>query len=404
MKQVLLGGESYNDRTLSRFFILHGAVLPVTLILVLMMHIGLVRLHGVTELKFEDEAQGPAAQFNFFPEHFYTELIIGLTLMILLSALATLLPVEMGPRANPLITPEVIKPEWFFYVAFRWLKLFSGTTAVLTQGLIVFVMFCWPFIDDWLVRRFKYADISVWIGVVGALDHHGLHACGKRSSRIEDDRYDARSETLGHRRAGPAVPAVAGRGAVARGRHAGSAEAGHAAARGATPAASRQCVDCHTQVPPASSITGRARPTPRRASAASTATRPRRRTPTSSATTAQQIATIVTPRDCARCHPTESAEFAQSHHSKAGNILASLDNFLAETVEGSRVAVQPAFADARQSGHGRQRHGPGQFGLPAVPWVAGRVPGERWRPGDHARPEARRARPADQSRRGRAAS
>jgi hypothetical protein len=54
-----------------------------------------------------------------------------------------------------------------------------------------------------------------------------------------------------------------------------------------------------------------------------------------------QIATIVTPRDCARCHPTESAEFAASHHSKGGNILASLDNFLAETVEGARVPFNP---------------------------------------------------------------
>jgi quinol-cytochrome oxidoreductase complex cytochrome b subunit len=169
MKQALLGGEVYNDRTLSRFFILHGAVLPVVLILVLMMHIGLVRLHGVTELKFEGEVETPVRHFNFFPDHFYTELIIGLTLMILLSALATLLPVHMGPRADPLVTPEVIKPEWFFYTAFRWLKLFSGTTAVLTQGLIVFVFFFWPFIDEWLVRRFKYADISVWIGVAGAL-------------------------------------------------------------------------------------------------------------------------------------------------------------------------------------------------------------------------------------------
>ena len=53
------------------------------------------------------------------------------------------------------------------------------------------------------------------------------------------------------------------------------------------------------------------------------------------------IATIVSPRDCARCHPTESAEFTASHHAKAGNILASLDNFLAETVEGSRVAFNP---------------------------------------------------------------
>ena len=174
MKQALLGGDTYNDRTLSRFFILHAAVLPVLLILVLMMHIGLVRLHGVTELKFAGEDAAPVKHFNFFPEHFYTELIIGLTLMILLSVLATLVPVEMGPRANPQITPEVIKPEWYFYVAFRWLKLFSGTTAMLTQGFIVFVMFFWPFIDDWLVRKFKYADISVWIGIVGALTIMGF--------------------------------------------------------------------------------------------------------------------------------------------------------------------------------------------------------------------------------------
>lgn len=173
MKQALLGGEIYNDRTLSRFFILHAAVLPVLLILLLMMHIGLVRLLGVTQYAFEGEPK-PVRHFNFFPEHFYTELIIGLTLMILLSALATLFPVGMGPRADPLTTPEIIKPEWFFYVAFRWLKLFSGLTAVLTQGLIVFLMFFWPFIDAWLVKKFKYPEISVWIGAAGALTIMGL--------------------------------------------------------------------------------------------------------------------------------------------------------------------------------------------------------------------------------------
>jgi len=33
----------------------------------------------------------------------------------------------MGPRADPLTTPETINPEWFFYVTFLWLKMFSGT-------------------------------------------------------------------------------------------------------------------------------------------------------------------------------------------------------------------------------------------------------------------------------------
>lgn len=53
------------------------------------------------------------------------------------------------------------------------------------------------------------------------------------------------------------------------------------------------------------------------------------------------IATIVTPKDCSRCHVQEGKEFAQSHHSAGGNILHSLDNFLAETVEGSRTPFNP---------------------------------------------------------------
>ncbi|MHC4392621.1 MAG: multiheme c-type cytochrome, partial [Planctomycetota bacterium] len=48
------------------------------------------------------------------------------------------------------------------------------------------------------------------------------------------------------------------------------------------------------------------------------------------------IATIVTPLDCSRCHPQVFEEFSASHHAKAGNILASLDNFLAEVAEGGR--------------------------------------------------------------------
>ncbi len=53
------------------------------------------------------------------------------------------------------------------------------------------------------------------------------------------------------------------------------------------------------------------------------------------------VAVVVTPRDCARCHQVEDRQFEGSHHAKAGNILASLDNFLAETVEGARERFNP---------------------------------------------------------------
>jgi len=46
------------------------------------------------------------------------------------------------------------------------------------------------------------------------------------------------------------------------------------------------------------------------------------------------IATIVTPNDCAKCHEYEAEEFTTSHHADAGMIMGSLDNVLAEVVEG----------------------------------------------------------------------
>ncbi len=55
----------------------------------------------------------------------------------------------------------------------------------------------------------------------------------------------------------------------------------------------------------------------------------------------QHIATVVTPRDCSACHAHEAAEFSASHHAAAGNILASLDNYLAEVVEGAREPFNP---------------------------------------------------------------
>jgi quinol-cytochrome oxidoreductase complex cytochrome b subunit len=169
LKLLLLGGEEYSARTLPRFFMLHAAVLPATMVLLLAVHIAIIRIQGVTEFRFENERDDTPRYFQLFPDHVTTELTIGLVLMILLSALATLLPATLGPEADPLTTPEVIKPEWFFYVAFRWLKLFSGTAAVLSMGLVVFLMFLWPFVDAFLRRRTRFQEASVWIGIAGAL-------------------------------------------------------------------------------------------------------------------------------------------------------------------------------------------------------------------------------------------
>lgn len=46
------------------------------------------------------------------------------------------------------------------------------------------------------------------------------------------------------------------------------------------------------------------------------------------------VSTLVTPKDCSQCHGDEYKQFSRSHHARAGEILASLDNVLAEKAAG----------------------------------------------------------------------
>jgi hypothetical protein len=106
---------------------------------------------------------------------------------------------------------------------------------------------------------------------------------------------------------------------------------------------SRACVDCHKKEDPAiyqqwgSSKHFRANIACYECHAA------REEDPDAFKHEGQWIATIVSPKDCARCHRKETTEFAASHHSKGARILGSLDNTLAEVVEGNRGMVTPAF-------------------------------------------------------------
>ena len=63
----------------------------------------------------------------------------------------------------------------------------------------------------------------------------------------------------------------------------------------------------------------------------------------------KHISTIVSPKDCANCHEKVVEEFAASHHSKGGRILGSLDNLLAEVIEGNSALVTPGFPEGNSA-------------------------------------------------------
>jgi hypothetical protein len=118
-------------------------------------------------------------------------------------------------------------------------------------------------------------------------------------------------------------------------------EAGIRAPHISIPAESRDCVECHAEENPGIIVHWEGSTHAEKGIGCLECHKATREEADSYLHHGQQIATVVTPRDCGRCHDAEADEFAQSHHSSAGNILASLDNFLAETVEGARFAFNP---------------------------------------------------------------
>ena len=169
MVSFLRGGEDIGQNTLTRFHTLHVIILPVVTLGLIAIHIYLIRAHGVVELQFEEEKGQEKKTFPFFPDHFYTELVMVSLIMFILVTLSLLFPVHLGEPANPNVTPLHIKPEWYFYPVFRWLKITNLTVGVIGPMVFLGLLLFWPFIDKFLEKIFPGKDVAMWIGVIGAM-------------------------------------------------------------------------------------------------------------------------------------------------------------------------------------------------------------------------------------------
>jgi len=167
----LRGGPAIGDNTLTRFFVLHIGVLPTLAFIFIGLHILLIRLHGVTELHFEGEPVPEEKRFfRFLPDHLINELMLGVLLLYILTILSLIFPVGLGTPADPNVTPEHIKPEWYFYFNFRLLKLTSLKVSVVFTMFLFLAMFLWPFIEEYLQKKLRFPDIlSVMLGLVFVL-------------------------------------------------------------------------------------------------------------------------------------------------------------------------------------------------------------------------------------------
>ncbi len=105
--------------------------------------------------------------YKFFPDHVLTEINIGLFILFLCTILAIVLPVEMTEKANPLITPEHIKPEWYFFPMYKWIKLTPEAVGIFFPMVVIGIFIFWPFIDRWITKITKSKALPVIIGIIG---------------------------------------------------------------------------------------------------------------------------------------------------------------------------------------------------------------------------------------------
>lgn len=160
---LLRGGQDVTGDTMSRFFGIHVLVLPLSLAALLGLHLLLVHQMGLASPKRPDPRTPEAAAEvereplrPFFPNYLVDELVAWYLLLAVLVVLASLFPAGLEDPANPLQTPEHVRPEWYFLAVYELLKLVPRIVGIMTPILAIGLLVVWPFLDrnpEVLARR-----------------------------------------------------------------------------------------------------------------------------------------------------------------------------------------------------------------------------------------------------------
>lgn len=171
VKVFLRGGQSVGAETLSRFFVIHVIILPWLVFFLVAVHLFLVRFQGMSTMdpvgKEKEIKKGEG--IPFFPHHVVKEGVVFFLLLGILITLSILLPFELGEKADPLKTPDGIKPEWYFMSMYHVLKYFPKLIGIFVVGLAPLLLFLWPLLDKSPYRAPSKRPVSMTIGVLTIL-------------------------------------------------------------------------------------------------------------------------------------------------------------------------------------------------------------------------------------------
>jgi ubiquinol-cytochrome c reductase cytochrome b subunit len=148
IKRLMLGGGVIGQLTLSRFFILHAAILSSALFVIVAIHLVALRKVGNAGPWDEKERQkrGP-----FWPDQVFKDGLAASLVILLLVALSVCAAPPFAGMADPLDASYVPKPEWNFLFFYEALKFLPGQLEmIVTVGIPVIgtlILLLVPFFD-----------------------------------------------------------------------------------------------------------------------------------------------------------------------------------------------------------------------------------------------------------------
>ena len=151
---LLRGGPDVTDATLTRFFGIHVLVLPLMLAGLTALHLLFVHQQGLASPKRPEPRPGrPGPDLTtektkpFFPDYVLDELIAWYAVMAAIVILASLYPAGLEAKADPLLTPEHIKPEWYFLGIYELLKYVPRDVGIIGPMVLVGIIILLPLLD-----------------------------------------------------------------------------------------------------------------------------------------------------------------------------------------------------------------------------------------------------------------
>ncbi|OAI47698.1 hypothetical protein AYO44_09045 [Planctomycetaceae bacterium SCGC AG-212-F19] len=150
LRSLLQGGPEMGNLTLTRFFAMHGFLLPGLIVVLIVVHLYLFRLHGLTPSWWQSSEHLLATEEPFWPKQVWKDGVFALLFLLGLGIWCAIQPAPLEARADP-SQPYEARPEWYFMFLFQLLKYFEGPYEVvgtfLLPALFFLVLLFWPFLD-----------------------------------------------------------------------------------------------------------------------------------------------------------------------------------------------------------------------------------------------------------------